>query len=153
MNAYFVLACCLRWPEIGFNGQEGNVTVWGNDRHCGMRHARRSQKSSYQKKDGRDDPSFGLAPTFRFFFYLWIFRSNFFLSKSRCHTKRMMDAAMRAHPSFGMTPTQAFRDLFTWHSPLSRLPGSWREMPSIVKPLYSWASSRGHGLFTVLQLL
>ncbi len=34
MNAYFVAACCLRWPEIGFNGQEGTVTAWENDRQC-----------------------------------------------------------------------------------------------------------------------
>ncbi len=31
---------------------------------------------------------------------------------SCCHTKRMIGMATRAHPSFGMTPTQAIRDLW-----------------------------------------
>ncbi len=38
---------------------------------------------------------------------------------SRCHTNRRMGAqrrmgVLRAHPSFGMTPTQAIRDFFAW---------------------------------------
>ncbi len=40
------------------------------------------------------------------------FPKNF--SKSRCHTKRRAGAAPHARPSFGMTPTQDIRDLFTW---------------------------------------
>ncbi len=48
--------------------------------------------------------TFGMTPTFLdFFFFFW---------KSRCHTKRRAGAAMRAHPSFGMTTSQYIRDLF-----------------------------------------
>ncbi len=37
---------------------------------------------------------------------------------SRCHTKRRTGARGRAHPSFGMTPTQAIRDLFALRYPV-----------------------------------
>ncbi len=49
---------------------------------------------------------------------------HFFLLKSRCHTKRRMDLAMRTHPSFGMTLTQDIRDLFVSQiSNYYRVPG------------------------------
>ncbi len=51
---------------------------------------------SYQKKDGRAWP----RPSF-----------------CRCHTKRRVGVAMRAHPFFGMTTTKAIRDLFVWRRP------------------------------------
>ncbi len=37
--------------------------------------------------------------------------------KSRCHTKRRLGAAMRIRPSFGLTATQAIRDLLMWCCP------------------------------------
>ncbi len=41
--------------------------------------------------------------------------SSTIFSKSRCHTKRRMDAATRAHPSFGMTTTNTLKSVFSWH--------------------------------------
>ncbi len=37
-------------------------------------------------------------------------------SKGRCHTKRRMGAATRAHPSFGMTTTKTLMSVFSWHT-------------------------------------
>ena len=51
-----------------------------------------------------------MTPTF-YIFYIFYFFIFYFL-KSRCHTKRKAGAVMRARPSFGMTMTQAIRDLF-----------------------------------------
>ncbi len=51
-------------------------------------------------------------------FLVWHRLFRFFFLKSQCHTKRRMDEAMSAHPSFGMTLTQAIGDLFTWHHPI-----------------------------------
>ncbi len=78
---------------------------------------------SYQKKDGRAGP----RPPF-FWFYTDFqkkkkkkksknFKKFFFqkILKSRCHTKRRYGAP-RARPSFGMTTTQAIRDLFAYRS-------------------------------------
>ena len=50
-------------------------------------------------------------------FYLFIF-FNFFW-KSRYHRKRRAGAAMRAHPCFGVAPTQAIRDLSSWRHPVT----------------------------------
>ncbi len=59
---------------------------------------------------GRAHLSFGMIPTFLYFFkFLFIY---FFFFLSRCHTKRRASAAMRAYPSFVMTMTQDIRDLF-----------------------------------------
>ncbi len=47
---------------------------------------------------------------------------KFFFSKnlkSRCHTKRRAGTATRARPSFGLTPTQAIMDLFSWKNYLT----------------------------------
>ncbi len=44
-------------------------------------------------------------------------------SESRCHTKRRVGAATRAHPSFGMTTAQDIRDLFVWRSPDRNISG------------------------------
>ncbi len=44
-----------------------------------------------------------------------ICRCHIFL-KSRCHTKRRMGAATRAHPSFGMTATKTLRSVFSWRA-------------------------------------
>ncbi len=49
--------------------------------------------------------------------------------KSQCHTKRGMGAATCSHPSFGMTRSQAIRDLFRWRRPGSvRNNAQWYRM-------------------------
>ena len=79
----------------------------------------------YQKKDGRAwlrPPFFWYDTDFLDFFlqkiYFWtFFFGHFFIIyflKSRSHTKTRAGAATRACRSFGMTTTQAIRDLFMW---------------------------------------
>ncbi len=51
--------------------------------------------------------------------------------KSQCHTKRRIGTATRTHPSFGMTPTQAIRDLFVWR----RSDGTLHEMFTIMSSI------------------
>ncbi len=60
---------------------------------------------SYQKKDA-------MTPTFREY-DLW--SQNTQIIKSRCHTKRRMGSAKRAHPSFGIPMTKTLRSVFSWH--------------------------------------
>ncbi len=50
------------------------------------------------------------TPTFREY-NLWCQQSQ--VLKSRCHTKRRMGKATRAHPSFGMTMTKTLRCVFS----------------------------------------
>ncbi len=57
---------------------------------------------------------------------MWCQQSQ--ILKGRCHTKRS------AHPSFGMTPTQAIGDLFAWRS--SILTDRWTEI--IVAQVSCW---------------
>ncbi len=47
-------------------------------------------------------------------YHLWSQKTP--ILKSRCHTKRRMGAATRAHPSFGMTTTKTLRPVFSWHA-------------------------------------
>ncbi len=79
---------------------------------CGLLYAKRSLKSRVvvmlKRRMGAyscADPSFGMTPAFRLFF----FNLDFFL-KSQYHcavnTRRRMGACDHAHPSFGMTMTQ-----------------------------------------------
>ena len=50
----------------------------------------------------------------------WLFENIVYdvsqILKSRCHTKIRMGAAMRAHPSFGMTTTNTLRYVFLWRA-------------------------------------
>ncbi len=67
-----------------------------------------SESVSKQKKDGH------VWPRPRFFWYDTELQKSL---KNRWHTNRSVSAAMRSHPSFGMTLTQAIWDLFAWRRP------------------------------------
>ncbi len=54
-----------------------------------------------------------MKPTF-WEYNIWCQQSQ--VLKSRCHTKRRMDAATRATFSFGMTTTKTLKSVFSWHS-------------------------------------
>ena len=57
-----------------------------------------------------------LWPSRSFFWYDTDFLGFFsFFFSVTCHTKRGAGAASHAHPSFGMTRTQAIRDLLAWY--------------------------------------
>ncbi len=87
--------------------QNASYTGRGNDLPLpdGWGYAKRSLMSWVVVR-----PSFGMKPTFPK-------KKKKFKKKSRCHTKRRAGAAPCARPSFGMTPTQAIRDLFAWRHP------------------------------------
>ncbi len=59
-----------------------------------------------------------MTPTFREY-DLWSQRTQ--ILKSRCHTKRRIGTATRAHPSFGMTTTKTLRSVFSWCASLIQL--------------------------------
>ncbi len=71
--------------------------------HVTRKQTLRSLSLSYQKTAGHAHPPFGMTPTFR---SLTLLTSQIIFSKSRCHTKRMMDTATHAHPSFAITMTK-----------------------------------------------
>ncbi len=71
---------------------------------------------SYQKKDWGGHFLLVWHRLIRCFFEKQIDISFLLIcSKSLCHTKERSGTAMRPHPSFGMTTTQAIRDHFAWH--------------------------------------
>ncbi len=50
-------------------------------------------------------------------FRIWLcWHHRLYSQKSRCHAKRRMGAATRAHPSFGMTKTKTLKSVFWWHA-------------------------------------
>ncbi len=68
---------------------------------------------------------YGMTPTFREY-DLWSQKTK--ILKSRCHTKRRMGAATRAHPSFGMTTTKTLTvSACTSSIPPAALDAAWKK--------------------------
>ncbi len=113
MEGVIVLAlsvCLCVCPSMCPSHYPGQTNIHG------LRYAKRSLTSWVVviPKEGRARPHFSKKKKITFFQKKFFFQK---IIKSRCHTKRRAGAAPRARSSFGMTPTQAMRDLFAWRRP------------------------------------